>query len=308
LIDKSVQQVSVARSNGDFFSSLYECSIVPGILVVILLALACSENPIKSSSPSTLVYVIESEPTRSLDGQYVYLISEDTANSDNSGIYRAKVGKPIRERVFTGVGLHSPTIASNNSTLAFLHNKSIKYYDLSTGDSSSSLVTGSFTSIQFLNDTLMVAQIASTVYLVNESRNTKTLVADGWGPSVAVRDTFIYVVQIPGYAYGIAKCDVSRTVCDTIFYISVLENSGIVRGPSWNPLSNRLAWVHDNTRSMQVHVGAAEPYTDREIDITTHEKALMINSDLVIFTGPDGRLYQSNFSGAEIWPWWHAEN
>lgn len=305
--DESVRRVSVMRSNGVVFSCLYKWSIVAWLIVVTLLMLGCSEKPVSSNGFATGRYLVETEPTLSFDGRYVYLVATDTINSDHSGIYRAKVGKPVRERVLAGNGLHSPTIAPDNSTLAYLRGGRISYCDLSTGDSSASSITGSFESVQFLNDTLMVTQIADAVYLVNESRNTKSLVAEGWEPSAAVRDTFIYVVPIPGYAYGIVKCDASLTVRDTIFYVSVLDNSGIVRWPSWNPSSDRLIWVHDDTRSMQVHMGAVQPYSDREIDATTHEKALMIHPDLVIFTGPDGRFYRSNFAGSDIAPWWHAE-
>ena len=304
--DKSVRRVSVVRSNGRVFSCLDKWSVLAGTIMVVLM-LACSEKPVDSNGSETGRYLVETEPTLSLDGQYVYLVATDTVISGNSGIYRARVGKPVREKVLAGNGLHSPTIAPDNFTLAYLSGGRISYYDLSTGNSSASSVTGSFESIQFLNDTLLVAQIASAVYLVNESGNTKTLVAEGWEPSAAVRDTFIYVVPIPGYAYGIVKCDASLMVRDTIFYVSVLDNSGIVRWPSWNPSSDRLAWVHDDTRSLQVHVGAVQPYGDREIDITAHEKALMIHPDLVIFTGPDGRFHQSNFAGSDIAPWWYAE-
>lgn len=275
---------------------------------VVCLMPGCAEETVKSTDTQVGRFLIETEPALSLDHQFVYFVATDTSNSNNSGIYRAKVNKPIRELVHGAEGLHSPSIAPDNNRLGYLDAGQIKYYDLSQKTVSNSSVARQFQSIQFVNDSLLVASWGDSVYLVNEARGTILSVAAGWDPSPVARDTFIYVVPIPGYAHGIVRCDISEVVCDTIFYVSVFDNFGNTRWPSWDRPSGHLAWVHDNSRTMHVHVGVMQPYVDREIDSTGHEKALMLHGDLVIFSGPDGRFYQSNFGGTDIAPWWHAEN
>ena len=275
---------------------------------VATLMLSCAEESVSSIGSGTGKYNLETEPALSLDHQFVYFVTTDTSNVDNSGIYRARVSKPIRELIHASEGLHSPTIAPDNNRLGYLDSGLIRYYDLSQQLISSSSIDREFHSIQFVNDSLLVAYSGDSIYLVNESRVAVSSVAAGWDPSPVARDTFIYVVPIVGYAYGIVRFDISSSIRDTIFYISVFGNFGNTRWPSWDPTSDRLAWVHDNSRTMQVHVGAIEPYLDREIDSTGHERTLMLHGDLVIFSGPDGRLYQSNFAGSDIAPWWHAEN
>lgn len=250
---------------------------------------------------------IESEPTRTLDGRYVYFIATDTSGHVESGIFRAEVEIPVRQMILAGEDLHSPTMAPDNNTLAYLNGRIIEHYDLSTKTVDTSSIDREFRSIAWLNDSLLVACEYPYIYIVNELRETATVVGEGWDPSPVSRDTFIYVVSGPGEGYSVVTCDVSLSACDTIFFVSTVDNVGIVRWPSLWPQMGRLAWGRDNINGMDVFVGEINPYSVREICATARIKPLLLGHDKIIFTSFDGRFWETDWAGSNSVPWWHRE-
>jgi hypothetical protein len=279
------------------------------VMVSPLILAGCSEESTGSggSGGNQSRDRIESEPTRTLDGRYVYYIATDTAKIVESGIFRAEVDLPVREMILVGEDLHSPTLAPDNNTLAYLNGGIIEYYNLTLRTIDTSSIDQEFESIAWLNDTLLVAGADGDIYVVNELRETATLLGEGWDPSVVTRDTFIYVVSGPGEGYSVVTCDVSQSGCDTIFFVSTVGNVGIMRWPSLEPQAGRLAWGRDNINGLRLYIGEIDPYSVRMLRATARIKPLLLGPDKIIFTSFDGRFWETDWAGSNSLPWWHRE-
>ncbi len=307
LSDKSVRRVSFLRPNGRIFSCLDKWSIVPGLVAVILLILGCSEKPTRPGGNYVPRYSFESEPTLSPDRQWVYFIATDTVTPANSGIYRAPISRPASETVLLGESLHSPTIAPDNRTLAYLDAGEIEYYDLLSQTGSSANIRRAFESIQYINDSLLVAQADSSVWLINDRRSMVSHIGRGRDPSALVGDTFIYLAPVDGTAGGIVKCDASFAVRDTIFCIAPHDQPGSARWPAWDPAGSTMVWVYHTSSDTAVYVGQGQPSNNRRLAATTQRKALIVRPGTVIFTGNDGRFYQTDYTGSDPFLWWPRE-
>lgn len=278
------------------------------VMVAPLMLVGCSEDSTGSGGGNYVPrYLVESEPTRTLDGRYIYFIATDTINLGKSGIFRAEVGKPIREMILAGENLHSPTLAPNNTTLAYLNGGIIEHYYLLTGIIDTSNIAREFRSIAWLNDTLLVARANWSIYIVNELRGTLTNVGTGWYPSVVTRDTFTYTTPRYGLSDVVIKCGASLTICDTVLDLSSDLTYGINLWPNRDPSSDRWVWVQNTGFGMTVHAVQAQPFSDREIDSTMGDKALMLGPDKIIFTSFDGRFWETDWAGSDPFPWWYQE-
>ena len=287
------------------------CTVLRLALVTLspLMLVGCSEDSTGSDGSGNYVprYLVESEPTRTLDGRYVYYIATDTINLGQSGIFRAEVNKPIREMILAGVDLHSPTLAPNNTTLAYLNGGIIEHYSLLTETIDTSDIVREFRSIAWLNDTMLVARADWSIYLVNELRGTLTAVGDGWYPSVVARDTFTYTAPRYGLSDVVVKCDASLAVCDIVLTLPFSMTSGLILWPSRDPSSDRWVWVRSTGDGMTVHAVQAQPYLDREFPPTMGDKALLLGPDKIIFTSFDGRFWETDWDGSDPFPWWYLE-
>lgn len=281
------------------------------MIVAILLPLmlvGCSEDSTGSGGGNYVPrYLVESEPTRTLDGRYIYFIATDTINLGKSGIFRAEVDKPIREMILAGENLHSPTLAPNNTTLAYLNGGIIEHYNLLTGTIGTSNIAREFRSIAWLNDTLLVARANWSIYIVNELRGTLINAMTGWYPSVVTRDTFTYTAPRYGLSDVVIKCGASPMACDIVLTLPFSMTSGLILWPGRELSSDRWVWVQNTGFGMRVHAVQAQPFSDREIDSTMGDKALMLGPDKIIFTGFDGRFWETDWAGSDPFPWWYQE-
>ena len=106
--------------------------------------------------------------------------------------------------------------------------------------------------------------------------------------------------------YHIVKNDISDNQPDTIFNIGHLEWFEFPRWPTLEPLIGRLTYAVKTQTINHVFSGKIGSGVSAHIDTTQYEKPYIIDYNLIIFTGPDGRFYQSNFSGDHIFPFWYA--
>jgi len=282
---------------------------------IILLTVMCFVLPFACEEKSTDTgnghgvgrYLIETQPSLSFDHTYVYYIATDTVDTSNNGIYRAQVKKPIRERVFAGQNLRSPTVSPDNQEVAYLKSGVIWFYNIDENSHATSSVSMSFQSIAYVSDMILVGQRQDSIHVISKSDDSVTFLASGWDPSPLTRDTVLYVVPIVGQAYGIVKSDMSALSCDTMYYVSVIDNFGYVRWPSFDRQSNRLTWILTSARGHEVFAAEIGQYPPHIISGSLAEKPLILNFDKIIYTGPDGRFYESNYFGTDKGPFWYAE-
>ena len=274
-----------------------------------LLTAACEEDSV-TSDESGIGYRLESEPTLSVDGQYVYMVATDTIHANNSGIYRARVSRPQRELILAGDGYHSPTVSTDNTLLAYLREGTLTYYRFAGGVKWNTNVPGSYSSVLFVDSGRIVAGVGDSIYLLDEAQASRTSLVRGGDPTLVREGAFAYRFPRPGYAYSIAVYDMASATCDTVFTISTLENLGEVRWPTYHESSKRLAWLtHDwwgNTVST-CHADSGGIENHHYIDTTGTLKPYLIGADAVIYTGPDGRFRKSDYRGLYKSVFWYAE-
>ena len=246
----------------------------------------------------------ESQPSLTMDREYVYYINDDTVNSINSGIYRARVNAPERENVMYGRGWHSPTMSCAGDRLACLDSTgSIYYYSVANKSLSASAITEKFVSITFVNDTLLVGERAGWLFLVNEARQAVSLFAAGWDATCSAVDRFVCVARTESHLYHIVRFADFNPVPETLL---TLWTMAVPRWPSKEGHLGRLAFTLQSSEGIEVHTATAGEIGSTLICETWHVKPYLIDFNLVIFAGPDGRFYRADFDGESIFPWWHA--
>ncbi|MDH4157921.1 MAG: hypothetical protein OEW00_11670 [candidate division Zixibacteria bacterium] len=275
------------------------------LLVGLLAVVGCDEAG-KGVSPDRRPPVTrkESQPALTMDRQYIYYVNDDTVNPVNSGVYRARVNAPEREAVLYGRGWHSPTVSLTGGRLACLDSTgSIYYYSPADKSLSGSAITERFASITFVNDTLLVGERAGGLSLVNEVRRTVTLFTAGWDATCPAVDKFVCVARTESHLYHLVQYADFSPVPETLL---TLWTMAVPRWPSMEGHLRRLAFTLQSSDGIEVHTAAAGEIGSTFICNTWHVKPYMIDFNLLIFAGPDGRFYRADFDGESIFPWWHA--
>ena len=276
---------------------------------LILMIDGCTDKSSVSyySDPKASRYRLESYPARSPDGQYVYYIATDSLDSSRSGLWRAKIAKPVREELYNGVGLMSPSASPNGNIVSFLDSSQIAYFRISDAQRWESNNTGRYAALVMLNDEQLIAQRSDSLFLLSEPDSNERFVAHGSDPTMVTIDTFVYVVPVLGYAYGIVKSGLPELEPDTVFYISTAVSSGTVRWPVLESGSGKLAWTLEYSNSSSIFTGQLPLSDPVPIDVSLTKKPCIISQFLLIYTGPDGRFYKSDFEGSGSWPFWHDD-
>jgi hypothetical protein len=289
-----------------------QSAAIGSLIIIAVFLLSCdNDTGVTPATPNGGPdrYRIETEPTLTPNRNYIYYITTDTSNTAKSGIYRAKAKKPVREEVLLGEGFHSPTLSPDNNTLAFLESAKINYFRLSDQSRWKSSVTDGFESIVFVNDSLLAACRYNSIFLLNENSGIADFFTDGWDPTLVMPDTIVYLIEDTigsVNTYRIVKNDISNNQPDTILNIGHLELFEFPRWPTLEPLIGRLTYAVRTPIINYVFSAEIGSGVSTHIDTTRYEKPYIINYDLIIFTGPDGRFYQSDFSGEAIFPFWYA--
>ncbi|UCD93387.1 MAG: hypothetical protein JSU69_06320 [Candidatus Zixiibacteriota bacterium] len=270
-------------------------------LILIAVLLGCGDEyygPTGSGGGNHGPYPVETEPSLSPDLNYIYYVSTDTAHNLYSGIYRASVGQPKREKIFAGAGLHSPSVGFDNNTVAYIDSGRIKYYRMSDMSGWPSNVTDSFGSIFYLsNDPLdiLIGQRNDSIFLVTESEGAVPFIARGWDPTFVFKDTFVYLTGEDSI-YHIIKSNIYNLSPDTLF--TLITNAW----PHWPSLERNSGWVGYSLAWYYQRFIYAAKDTFHFVDSSDYLKPLMLRYNMIIYTGPDGRFYQSNFYGTKSVP------
>ena len=279
------------------------------IIILLILIISCDDDNSTNSDNSngdTATTWIESEPSPTADHNYIYYINDDTVSSDKSGIYRARTDQPIREEILHGEGYHSPTIAVNNDTLAFLDsNGIINFYDISEKSLSVSGISDDFNSITFINDSIIIGNREDSLFLVNKRNNTSSFFSLGWDPTLYAIDTFICITQGGTGYYQITRFDDFDTSPNILRGFNISPPS-LPRWASAESLLNHFVFVIEDYDKKEVYTGTLDTNDLFLIDSTGFNKPCLINYDFIIYSGPDGRLFQSNFAGTNKFPYWEV--
>ncbi len=255
-------------------------------------------------------YSKETEPSLSLDREFLYFVVSDTLFPDKHGIYRARVDSPAREQVLAGFGFHSPVASANGFEVAFLTGSTLNYLKLADGTVTSAGVSGNYEAILALNDSLYVGCVGQQLYFINSRDSSVTRLGTGRDPTRYGPNRFIAVTEVGAGAYAILRFTYRNDVEEDPFSIDTLEilgASGEIRWVSLESTQNRYVYVEMLDTVNNVYTGQVGTTVKNFIATTDHVKPHMLGYNLLIYPGPDGRFYQSNFEGSSKAPFWHAE-
>lgn len=287
--------------------------IIAGFVMVVFTACDNDDSGTNSgrnwNSPGR--YSVESEPTLSIDRQDIYFITEDTLVSEKNGIFRAVVDAPAREKVLEGYGFHSPVLFPDESAIAFLAGGTLNYLNLTTNTASLAGVQGNFDAIVFINDSLLVASAGSVLYLINQNDNSVSPLTAGTDPTYYGKEQIFCLSKEAPNSWDVHKITFS-VGGEGIMFLKETPTSitaeGDVRWLSVEPVENRYVFVEQRDTANLVYTGQLGTSTRYFIAESGHVKALMISFNMLIYQGPDGRFYQSNFTGSTKIPFWYAED
>jgi hypothetical protein len=268
-------------------------------LITPVFLISCDNNDnIPNNNSGQSYYPLENEITRSPDGEFIYFITADSSDPDKCGIYRAPIANPLREIILIGTDFHSPVGSPDGRTVAYLLEGIIHYYSLISHTVQTSKLPDSFESIVYVDDTLLVACRDTLLYLIDEADSTVTFWQYGWDPTYVARDRFAYFRR----EAGICNFMVADIYAETLLNLRYLPYRQIGRWPTYIPSINRAAYsIQDSERSIIYSFLVMQPST--LIDSSSYPQSCLADLNLILFTGPDDRIYQSDFSGNGSFPY-----
>jgi hypothetical protein len=268
-------------------------------LPILAFLITCDDdNDLPNGTAGPEYYALETEIARAPGEQYIYFITTDTVTPINTGIYRAHIANPIREKILAGTEFHSPVGAPNNHTVAYLQDSIIHYYSLISRTIKISILPDKFTSIVYVNDTLMVACRDTSLYLIDETDSTVNFFGYGWDPTYIGPNQFAYFVR----ESSLCLLKVSDIYEESVNILRTLPGSTVGRWPTVIPAMERVVYSIEKSDTSFIYsfqIGL----TPTKIDTSLYSQACLADLDLILFTGPDGRIYQSDFAGNGLFPY-----
>lgn len=288
------------------------------VVIIIAVLIGCGDksdtgNPLNNNgtNSNSYGYFIETEPSISPDRKYVYFIAADTTDGTGSGIYRARTTNPIRELVKLGNNFHSPTSSPDRSQIAYLESGMIRIYNTNTDSVNNFDDMNNYKTIVFLNDSLLVSEKANSIYIVNIRTGVESYYYDGYDINSYKKDTVISIKRLENSRYQITKLALSNIPNDKASAFNVIEiiidtiiSNSTIHWASVEPLANRYSYSVGNT----IYVSNPQAISPKKLVTAKASKPLILDYNLIIYTGPGGRLYYSDYDGVNIFPFWGAIN
>lgn len=278
-----------------------------------MLVVSCSEKkPVTSSGGGSngneSYYRIEIEPSLSFDRSTILMVRADTLLKTLNGIYSAQINNPIRIEEYLGKNITSPTLAVNSKIVAFLQNSRLYIYNKSLDSIYLFPIERSFQKILFINDTLLIGAYHEEIYSLNYPLLDIDTIASGFLPTAYITDTIAYLLADSPSRYLLYLLPISQepnknslanNPIDTI-YASRPESFGI------EPSMNRYCYSIWNGQEYVIYAGGPGNETDHQVAKSDFSGVVMLDYNRIIYTGDDGRLYQTDFQGSSSVPYWAA--
>ena len=244
------------------------------------------------------ITAVETEPSLSPDGIYIYYISTDTADQYYSGIFRISVSTLIRQKLVHGMGYHSPTVGFNNGMVAFLDSGRVNYFSLFDLSRRTSSLTDNFASISYIRDSILLGYRSDSLFLINDSGEVSPLPLKGWDPRVLSEDIFIYFTGKSPEFYAVRN-NIFVIDPDTLLTLNTSAR------PSWPTLTeayDQLAYDVSAGSRREIYTAQLGGDSSLLIANSQYSKSLYLEDGRLIYTGLDGRLFYSDYTGASPRP------
>ena len=282
-------------------------------LILLILIVACDEEYYQptggNGEPSS--NFIETDVSISHDREYIYFSVRDTIYDGRySGIFKARVTQPVREKIYHGSNYYSPTINFDDNILAYLFENRIYYYDILNDTLKNSGIVAEFESIVYVNLDVLMAARNDSLFLTNEIDSTYSYLRDGWDPTLVAADTFLFFASLDNYTFRMIKDNLEETNPETLYTI---QTDAFPHWPTLHPSSGHLAFGIELWDQKFIYSGTVgESPSPGEIltfiDSSEYSKPYILNYNQIVFSGPDGSLYQSDFEGVKSVPFIYSGN
>lgn len=290
---------------------IYRYLILLGFIAIII---SCDDEYYGSNSndPGTTSYYIETEVSLSPDGEYLCYINTDTVTFLYSGIGRMRVSQPLRARILAGTGFQCPTLNSDNSKIVYLDGGQINFYNIADLSDWQSSVTDSFGTVLYINENQVLAGRNDTLHLIDNDEGIIKDLPDYWDPTFLAVDTFVCMSSSGGLIYYIIKDNIEESDREVLYTFRL--TTGLPRWPSIDIASGHIAYsiVYDSIAYIcTAEAGEILPagQSPAVIDSSFNARACIIDYNRILFTGPDGRIYQKDFHNtSEAIPFIHVED
>ncbi len=239
-------------------------------------------------------YPIETQPNITPDRQYVYYIRTDTSSLSKDGIYRLQVVRPEREEILPGFGLQCPTSTARQLNLAFLDSSRIILYNLIDSAMETIYPSRDFRSILYINDSILIAGDDTALYRLNTNDSTIVEFETGWDPTIMQGDTITFIRSAGVGRYHVMVQSVFDTAGANIADIPAAERP---RWASVEPRLRRFVYAVPNGGEYAIYTGEDSSSTAHLVAGSAYPRACMLDFNLLIFSGPDGRFYQIDYLG-----------
>lgn len=257
-------------------------------------------------------YAAEYAPSISLNRSHIILYAENSKSPGENGLYYAEIGNPQREKLLAGTGYASPALASITTIAAFIDNGRIKYFDVNSKMISSSTLPAQYEAVAFLNDTVIVGARQDSLDIIYRRNDSILYTLAGYDPTMYRNDTIMYINFVPPNMYELSylaqSIQFKSTSALTYFHepLDTLLSTSEVRWYSKEPSQDRYAYAIATDTSFIVHSSHFSSMITVSLYISEIERLgpNMVDFNLIIFPGPDGRLYRSDYDGTDQFPYW----
>jgi hypothetical protein len=276
-------------------------------LSVITLLSACNSknDSVNFGSGFPAYYPIETQPEITPDRQYVYYVRTDTSQLSQDGIYRLKIVRPEREEILAGTGYKSPSSTARQLSLAFVDSSRLVLYGLVDKKRDTLHASRLFNSSLYINDSTLVAGDDTALYRLNTNDSSIVEFEFGWDPTVLDGDTIAFIRPAGVGTYQV----IAQTVFDTVGQVvATIPSPERPRWASVEPRLRRFVYAVPNGADFAFYTGEQGSSSTNLVAGSTHPKACMLDFNLLIFSGPDGRFYETDFAGTIAVPFiYHYE-
>ena len=275
------------------------------LILSVVLAYGCTEDrPTRSNGEQH--FSLETDPQLSPDGNYIYYVSLDSFLLANSGIYRASVMTPIREKIVSGVGLSSQTLSPDNHTLVYIDSGDIRWYDLISHDTGQFPSGFSWDAIIFVDTSELIACRDSFIELINIAAPSAAGLGLGFDPDNDRDSTYIISANLEPDFRLILRENYWNGHTDTLLKAQFPGLIPPIRSPSKHPSNDHLVFSIRNGADYDVYSMRGDTLT--VLGKSNRPGVEIVSDDLVLFTGPVGLLYRTIVSGGTPLPWVHVED
>ncbi len=274
------------------------CAFGFASVLCLLLCIGCTNDETGPPPQGIDYYPIETDPALSPDREYIYLSLRDSLVPALTGIYRARVTRPERERVWMDSGLTSPSLSADLQRVVALRHDTLMVYTAVDSSVLVFAVDSTFESVCFVGNDLVIASRDSSLYRIAEPGAGLTLDRYGYDPVALSDSSYLYIAHVSQFQWSIIEQNLTGQA-ETLF-----TQTSVAR-PMWPMLNG-------NRDRLLLSAPVATGYDLVVHDLSSGQSLTVAQSqypkstlagNYVLFTGEHPLLNQVSIFGGQASLW-----